>query len=149
MTPDGIVRDHGDEEVADAGFRLDFVVIAAQLNVAYVLEGSVRKADIQTRVTAPLIDARTDVHEWSETFDREFREIFAIQDEIARGNCHSPATGGPARPGLRQGADKARGSHPARVMSPGPGATGCSDSRPWVAQLASRQRFRSVAWPPV
>jgi TolB-like protein len=61
----------------------DIPAIAAQLNVAYVLEGSVRKADNQIRVTAQLIDARTDVHEWSETFDREFREIFAIQDEIA------------------------------------------------------------------
>lgn len=61
----------------------DIPTIAAQLNVAYVLEGSVRKSGDQIRVTAQLIDAHTDLHEWSETFDREFREVFAIQDEIA------------------------------------------------------------------
>jgi TolB-like protein len=61
----------------------DIPTIAMQLNVAYVLEGSVRKSGNQIRVTAQLIDARTDVHEWSETFDREFSEVFAIQDEIA------------------------------------------------------------------
>jgi TolB-like protein len=61
----------------------DIQTIAAKLNVAYVLEGSVRKSDNQIRVTAQLIDARNDVHEWSETFDREFSEVFVIQDEIA------------------------------------------------------------------
>ena len=57
--------------------------IAAQLDVAYVLEGSVRTAGDQVRVTAQLVDARADTHLWSETYDREFRDIFAIQDEIA------------------------------------------------------------------
>ena len=61
----------------------DIPTIATKLNVAYVLEGSVRKSGSKIRVTAQLIDARTDVHEWSETFDREFSEVFAIQDEIA------------------------------------------------------------------
>jgi TolB-like protein len=60
----------------------DIRSIAEQLNVAFVLEGSVRKSGQQIRVTAQLIDARSDTHEWSQTFDREFREIFAIQDEI-------------------------------------------------------------------
>ena len=57
--------------------------IASALNVRYVLEGSVRKAGEQVRVTAQLIDARTDRHLWSETFDRTLEDIFAIQDEIA------------------------------------------------------------------
>jgi TolB-like protein len=57
--------------------------IARALNVRYVLEGSVRKAGEQVRVTAQLIDADTDRHLWSETYDRALRDIFSIQDEIA------------------------------------------------------------------
>ena len=57
--------------------------IARQLDVRYVLEGSVRKAGGQVRVTAQLIDASTDRHLWSETYDRRLDDIFAIQDDIA------------------------------------------------------------------
>lgn len=59
--------------------------IAKILNVAYVLEGSVRKASDRLRITAQLIDAATDRHLWSETYDRELTtdNIFAIQDEIS------------------------------------------------------------------
>jgi TolB-like protein len=59
--------------------------IANLLNVSYVLEGSVRKASEQVRITAQLIDASTDRHIWSDTFDRELttNNLFAIQDEIA------------------------------------------------------------------
>jgi adenylate cyclase len=57
--------------------------VADELNVSYVLEGSVRKAGDQLRITAQLIDARADTHLWSETYDREFSDIFAIQDEIS------------------------------------------------------------------
>jgi len=57
--------------------------IARALGVRYVLEGSVRKAGNQVRVTAQLIDAETDRHLWSESFDRTLDDIFAIQDEIA------------------------------------------------------------------
>jgi TolB-like protein/Flp pilus assembly protein TadD len=57
--------------------------VARELNVAHVLEGSVRKAGNQVRITAQLIDARSDTHLWSETYDRELDNIFAIQDEIA------------------------------------------------------------------
>jgi TolB-like protein/Flp pilus assembly protein TadD len=57
--------------------------IASALGVRYVLEGSVRKVGDRVRVTAQLIDAATDRHLWSETFDRTLDDIFAIQDEIA------------------------------------------------------------------
>jgi serine/threonine protein kinase/TolB-like protein/Tfp pilus assembly protein PilF len=57
--------------------------IAAELRVANVLEGSVRKAGNKLRVTAQLIRADTNEHLWSETFDRNIRDVFKIQDEIA------------------------------------------------------------------
>ena len=58
-------------------------VVARELNVANILEGSVRKAGNQVRVTAQLIEARSDTHLWSETYDRPLDNIFAIQDDIA------------------------------------------------------------------
>jgi TolB-like protein/Tfp pilus assembly protein PilF len=57
--------------------------IAKQLNVAHVLEGSVRKSGNRLRITAQLIDARSDTHLWSETYDRTLEDIFAVQDDIA------------------------------------------------------------------
>lgn len=57
--------------------------IANSLGVDHILEGSVRKAGTTVRVTAQLIDARTDKHLWSETYDRKLEDIFAIQDEIS------------------------------------------------------------------
>jgi adenylate cyclase len=57
--------------------------VAEQLNVAYVLEGSVRQAGDQLRITAQLIEAGTDTHLWSETYDRKLENIFQIQDEIS------------------------------------------------------------------
>ena len=57
--------------------------IAEVLEVAHVLEGSVRKAGNRVRVTAQLIDVSTDTHLWSGTYERELTDIFAIQDEIA------------------------------------------------------------------
>lgn len=57
--------------------------VARELGVAHVLEGSVRKSGNRLRITAQLIDARTDTHLWSETYDRSLDDIFAVQDEIA------------------------------------------------------------------
>jgi serine/threonine-protein kinase len=57
--------------------------IAKRLNVAHILEGSVRKSGDQVRITAQLIEARTDTHLWSETYDRNVLDMFAVQDEIA------------------------------------------------------------------
>ncbi len=58
--------------------------IGREMGVRYVLEGSVRKADNQVRVTAQLIDVTTGEHLWSERFDRPFKDIFALQDEIVQ-----------------------------------------------------------------
>jgi len=65
------------------GKNLDINEIAKQLNVKHILEGSVRRADVRIRVTAQLIEAETGYHLWSETYDRELDDIFAIQDDIA------------------------------------------------------------------
>jgi len=65
------------------GSKLGTAAIAGELKVAHILEGSVRKSGNQVRITAQLIDAANDRHLWSETFDRELTDIFAIQDEIA------------------------------------------------------------------
>jgi TolB-like protein len=57
--------------------------ISRELNVGHILEGSVRKDGARIRITAQLIEAGSDRHLWSENFDRELVDIFAIQDEIA------------------------------------------------------------------
>jgi adenylate cyclase len=58
--------------------------IAARLGVAHVLEGSVRRQGPRVRISAQLISARDDQQLWSDTFDREFEDIFAIQEQIAQ-----------------------------------------------------------------
>lgn len=57
--------------------------IARQLGVAYVVEGSVRKAGERVRITAQLIKAADGFHVWSDTFTRDLKDIFEVQDEIA------------------------------------------------------------------
>lgn len=56
--------------------------IAKELGVRYILEGSVQRAGDRIRITAQLIDATTDYHMWSENYDRNMEDIFALQDEI-------------------------------------------------------------------
>ena len=56
--------------------------IAKDLNVTHVLEGSVRRSGGKVRINAQLIDAQTGAHLWAEIFDREFTEIFALQDDV-------------------------------------------------------------------
>jgi adenylate cyclase len=65
------------------GDNQDVREIAQQLGVSNILEGSVRKADGQVRITAQLIRASDGFHLWSESYDRKLENIFAIQDEIA------------------------------------------------------------------
>jgi adenylate cyclase len=55
---------------------------AEELGVRYILEGSVQKTENRVRITAQLIDATTGRHHWAERYDRELKDIFALQDEI-------------------------------------------------------------------
>ena len=64
--------------------QADIHEVAEKLNVAHVLEGSVRKAGDQVRVTVQLISAADGYHLWSETYDRSLENIFEVQDEIAQ-----------------------------------------------------------------
>jgi TolB-like protein/Tfp pilus assembly protein PilF len=65
------------------GKQVTIAEIAKTLNVAHVLEGSVRKAGNAIRVTAQLIRARDGVHIWSETYNRDLKDVFKVQDEIS------------------------------------------------------------------
>jgi serine/threonine-protein kinase len=58
--------------------------IAAKLHVTSLLEGSVRKAGGRVRITAQLVDTANGYHLWSQTYDRELGDVFAVQDDIAR-----------------------------------------------------------------
>ncbi|HKK28491.1 MAG TPA: tetratricopeptide repeat protein [Gemmatimonadota bacterium] len=66
------------------GKQVGIPTVARELGVGTVLEGSVRRAADRVRITAQLIDAATDSHLWSETYDRELKDVFAIQDDIAQ-----------------------------------------------------------------
>ncbi len=66
------------------GKDVDLGTVAKKLRVDVILEGSVRRAGDNVRITAQLIDGRSDRHLWSETYDRELKDVFAVQDEIAR-----------------------------------------------------------------
>jgi len=65
------------------GKNLDIAEIGRQLKVEHILEGSVRKASNRLRITAQLIQVESGYHLWSETYEREINDIFAIQDDIA------------------------------------------------------------------
>ncbi len=106
MSPDGDQEYFGDgiaEEIINTLTRIDDLhvvartssfafkgrndearVIGARLNVGSLLEGSVRRAGDHVRITAQLIDVAQGYHLWSETYDREMEDVFAIQDDVAR-----------------------------------------------------------------
>jgi len=65
------------------GSELSMTEIARELGVRHILEGSVRKAGNRVRITAQLINAKSDRHIWSETYERELVDIFDIQEEIS------------------------------------------------------------------
>ncbi len=66
------------------GKDVDIETIAERLNVASVLEGGVRKSGNRVRITAQLVNGADGFHLWSDAYDRELDDIFAVQDEIAR-----------------------------------------------------------------
>lgn len=65
------------------GQAVDIPQVAAKLGVRYILEGSVQRSGDTIRITAQLIDARTDSHLWAQKYDRQMSDVFAIQDEIS------------------------------------------------------------------
>ena len=65
------------------GESADIATIADKLNVTHVLEGSVRKSGERIRITAQLVDGATSAHVWSQTYDRDLKDIFGVQSEIA------------------------------------------------------------------
>ncbi len=69
---------------AYAGRAVDTVQIGRELGVAYILRGSIRRAENRVRVSVELVDARTGGTAWSERFDREISDVFTLQDEISR-----------------------------------------------------------------
>jgi TolB-like protein/Tfp pilus assembly protein PilF len=66
------------------GKPVDVKQVSRELGVRYVVEGSVRRVGDRVRVSAQLIDATTGAHVWAESYDRELRDIFAVQDEITK-----------------------------------------------------------------
>src|SRR5205085_6415161 len=67
-----------------AGSARNLREIGEQLGVANVLEGSVQRVGARVRVSAQLIDARTDTHLWAGTYDRELADVFSIETELAQ-----------------------------------------------------------------
>ena len=65
------------------GKNIDLKVIGKALGASTILEGSVQKSGNKIRITAQLINARNDIHIWSEKYDSEFEDIFSVQDDIA------------------------------------------------------------------
>jgi TolB-like protein/Tfp pilus assembly protein PilF len=66
------------------GMAVDISGIGARLNVATVLEGSVRRSGNRVRVTVQLVNVRNGFHLWSERYDRQMEDLFEVQDDIAR-----------------------------------------------------------------
>jgi TolB-like protein/Flp pilus assembly protein TadD len=66
------------------GANVDIPTVAQKLDVATILEGSVRKSGNRVRISAQLIHVPTDSHLWSATYDRQLEDIFAVQDDIAQ-----------------------------------------------------------------
>src|SRR5262245_42399124 len=62
----------------------DIRQVGRELGVRYVLEGSIRRAGDRVRISAQLIDAVTGAHLWGERYDRELKDVFAVQDEVSR-----------------------------------------------------------------
>src|SRR5271170_603443 len=80
-------RSESDKNCFDGGSArqaFDIRVVARELGVRSVLEGSIRRSGSRVRITAQLIDAETGGHLWADRFDRELSDIFAVQDEVTR-----------------------------------------------------------------
>jgi TolB-like protein len=99
------------------GRAVDIRQVGRELGVRYVLEGSVRTGAGRIRVTDQLVDAETGKHIWAERYDRELRDIFAVQDEITGNVVASIAGGGRHGHGRMRGATRGEtaGASPLRA----------------------------------
>jgi TolB-like protein/tetratricopeptide (TPR) repeat protein len=104
------------------GKQTDLREIGELLNVAHILEGSVRKAGDRIRVTAQLIKASDGFHVYSETFDRDLDDVFAVQDEIASAISRALLT---------------------EVLGAGPDEVATTDTQAFDLYLMARQRIHS------
>ena len=66
------------------GKAVDVRQVGRDLGVRYALEGSIRRGGDRVRISAQLVDSGTGAHRWAERYDRELKDVFAIQDEVAR-----------------------------------------------------------------
>lgn len=66
------------------GKSVDVREVGRQLGVHYVLEGSIRRDSDRVRITAQLVDAATGSHHWAERYDRQLKDVFAVQDDVVR-----------------------------------------------------------------
>jgi TolB-like protein/class 3 adenylate cyclase len=66
------------------GKAVDVRQVGRELGVRYALEGSIRRGGDRVRISAQLVDSGTGAHRWAERYDRELKDVFAIQDELAR-----------------------------------------------------------------
>jgi len=66
------------------GKAVDVRQVGRELGVRYALEGSIRRGGDRVRISAQLVDSATGAHRWAERYDRELKDVFAIQDEVAR-----------------------------------------------------------------
>jgi adenylate cyclase len=66
------------------GKAVDVRQVGRELGVRYVLEGSIRRGGDRVRISAQLVDSGTGAHRWADRYDRELKDVFAIQDEVAR-----------------------------------------------------------------
>jgi adenylate cyclase len=80
----GLVVIARNSSFAYKGQKFDIRTIARELNVRFVLEGSIRHAANRVRVTAQLIDAANGAHLWAERYDRDLTDIFAVQDDLTQ-----------------------------------------------------------------
>jgi len=64
--------------------KLDIPAIARELGVRYILEGSIRRQGNELRITAQMIDAPKDIHQWSRTYRRTLSDVFSIEEEISK-----------------------------------------------------------------
>ena len=115
------------------GKDVDIAEIARRLNVANVLEGSVRKSGDKVRITAQLIRAADSSHLWSQTYDREMTDVFAVQDEIAA------AVVSELKMELLGATPKARGNRSEGLCAVPAG------SRAWTARHVPRLSRQSIA----